>query len=107
MYLYFVNMNGFERSEEVVTESVLRVSCEMSILCITLTKDAMFEIAQILEHKYQSIESGDHSYVDGLHRSIIVNRGSSMIIVVNRLLFWLANFRLEEHTRDECTWITW
>ena len=75
MYLHFVIMNDFARSEEVVTESVLRVSCEMSILCITLTKDAMFEIAQILEHQYQSIESGDHSYVDGLYGSTVVGRG--------------------------------
>ena len=47
MYLYFVIMNGVARSEEVVTEPALRVSCEMIFLCITLTKDAMFEIAQI------------------------------------------------------------
>ena len=47
MYLYFVIMNGVARSEEVVTEPVLRVSCCMSILCITLTKDTMFENAQV------------------------------------------------------------
>ena len=49
MCLYFVSMNGFARSEKVVTESALHVSCCMSILRITLTKDAMFEIAQILD----------------------------------------------------------
>ena len=45
--LYFVIMNGVARSEEVVTEPALRVSCEMIFLCITLTKDVMFETAQI------------------------------------------------------------
>ena len=35
----------------------------------------MFEIAQILEYKYQSIEPGYHWYKDILHRSIIVGRG--------------------------------
>ena len=49
MCLYFVSMNGFARSEEVVTEPALHVSCCISILCITLTKDAMFEIAQVLD----------------------------------------------------------
>ena len=49
MYLYFVIMNGFVRSEEVVTESAFHVSRCVSILCITLTKDAMFEIAQVLD----------------------------------------------------------
>ena len=49
MYLYFVSMNGFARSEEVVTEPALHVSCCMSILCITLAKNAMFEIAQVLD----------------------------------------------------------
>ena len=48
MCLYFVSMNGFARSEEVVTESALRVSRCIPILCITLTKDTMFEIAQTL-----------------------------------------------------------
>ena len=75
MYLHFVIMNDFARSEEVVTESVLRVSCEMSILCITLTKDAMLEIAQILKHKHQSIESDYHRNADVLHRSTVVGRG--------------------------------
>ena len=75
MCLYFVIMNGFARSEEVVTEPVLRVSCEMSILRINTTKDAMFEIAQVREWKHQSIESGYHSYTDVLHRSTVVGRG--------------------------------
>ena len=33
--------------------------------------------------------------------------GSSVIIVVSMLLFWLAIFRLEERNNDEYTWITW
>ena len=49
MYLYFVVMNGFVRSEEVVTEPALHISRCISILRIILTKDAKFEIAQILE----------------------------------------------------------
>ena len=49
MCLYFVIMNGFARSEEVVTEPALHVSCCISILRITLTKHAMFEIAQIID----------------------------------------------------------
>ena len=49
MCLYSVSMNGFVRSEEVVTESAFHVSCEMSILHITLTKNAMFEIIQVLD----------------------------------------------------------
>ena len=49
MCLYFVVMNGFVKSEEVVTEPALHVSCCISILRITLTKHAMFEIAQILD----------------------------------------------------------
>ena len=75
MYWYYVIMNGFARSEEVVTEPALRVSRCIPILRITLTKDAIFEIAQILEHQYQSIELGYHWYADVLHRSIIVGRG--------------------------------
>ena len=78
----------------------------MSILRITLTKDAMFEIAQILEHQYQSIESGYHSYADGLHRSAVVNRGIVNDHCGEQIVFWLANFRLEERTSDEYTWIT-
>ena len=50
MCLYFVVMNGFARSEEVVTESAFHVShCIFIILCITLTKHAMFEIIQVLD----------------------------------------------------------
>ena len=49
MCLYFVIMNGFARSEEVVTEPALHVSRCVSILHITLTKDTMFEIAQVLD----------------------------------------------------------
>ena len=49
MCLYFMSMNGFVRSEEVVTEPALHVSCCISVLCITLTKDVMFEIAQVLD----------------------------------------------------------
>ena len=49
MCLYFVSMNGVARSEEVVTKPTLHVSCCISILCITLTKDAMLEIAQVLD----------------------------------------------------------
>ena len=49
MYLYFVIMNGFARSEEVVTEPALRVSRCVSILRIILKKDAMLEIAQVLD----------------------------------------------------------
>ena len=85
-------MNGFARSEEVVTEPALHVSRCMSIPCITLTKDAMFEIAQVFEHQYQSIESGYHSYVDCLHRSAVVNRGiindhcgEQIVVLVSKL----------------------
>ena len=49
MCLYLMSMNGFARSEEVVTEPTLYVSRCMSILRITLTKDAMFEIAHVLD----------------------------------------------------------
>ena len=44
-----MSMNGFVRSEEVVTEPALHISRYMSILHITLTKDTMFEIAQVLD----------------------------------------------------------
>ena len=91
MYLYFVSMNGFAISEEV-TKPALRVSCEMSILRINMTKDAMFELAQILEHQYQSIESGYHSYVDVRHRSTVVGReivnnhcGTQIVVLVGKL----------------------
>ena len=47
----------------------------MIILRITLTKDAMLEIAQVLEHQYQWIESDYHRYTDVLHRSTVVGRG--------------------------------
>ena len=49
MCLYFVIMNGFARSEEVVTEPALHVSRYMSILCIVLSCYAMFEIIQVLD----------------------------------------------------------
>ena len=75
MCLYFVSMNGFARSEEVVTEPTLHVSCCISILCIVLSCYAMFEIAQVLEHKHQSIESGYHCNADALHRLTVVSRG--------------------------------
>ena len=41
-------MNGSARSKEV-TEPALHVSCKIITLCITLKKDAMFEIAQVLD----------------------------------------------------------
>ena len=63
------------RSEEVVTEHTLHVSCCMSILCITLTKDSMFEIIQVLEHIHQSTKSGYHPNADVLHRSTVVGGG--------------------------------
>ena len=44
------------------------------ILCIAMTKDAMFEIAQVLEHKHESIESGYHRNANVLHRSTVVGR---------------------------------
>ena len=47
----------------------------MIILRITLKKDAMLEIAQVLEHQYQWIESDYHRYTDVLHRSIVVGCG--------------------------------
>ena len=49
MCLYFKGMNGFARSEEVVTEPALHVSCEMSILRIISSCDTMFEIVQVLD----------------------------------------------------------
>ena len=49
MCLYFVVMNGFARSEEVVTESAPYVSCEISILRIVLSCHTMFEIIQVLD----------------------------------------------------------
>ena len=52
MCLYFIVLDSSLWSKEV-TEPTLRVSCEMIILCIILTKDAMFEFVQILEHKCQ------------------------------------------------------
>ena len=74
MCLHFIVLDSSLWSEEV-TEPILRVSCEMIILCIILTKDAMFEFVQILEYKYQSIESGYHWNVNVLHRSTVVGRG--------------------------------
>ena len=80
----------------------------MIILRITLKKDAMFEIAQVLEHQYQWIESDYHRYTDVLHRSTVVGCGIvNEIIGVSRLLFWLAIFRSEDRTNDEYTKITW
>ena len=38
----------------------LRFLRDIVILCITVTKDVMLEIAQILEHKHESFESGYH-----------------------------------------------
>ena len=75
MRLYLMSMNGFARSEEVVTEPALYVSRCMSILCITLTKDTMFEIAQVLERIHQSTKSGYHPNADVLHRSTVVGGG--------------------------------
>ena len=49
MGLYLMSMNGIARSKEVVTEPVLHVSCCISILRIILKKDAMLEIAQVLD----------------------------------------------------------
>ena len=49
MCLYFVIMNGFARSEEVVTEPALRVSRCVSILHIVLSCHTMLEIAQVLD----------------------------------------------------------
>ena len=48
MCLYFLVLDSSLWSKEV-TEPSLHVSCEMIRLCIALTKDAMFEIAQILD----------------------------------------------------------
>ena len=49
MYLYFVIMNGFARSEEVVAESALRVSRKVFILRITSSCHTMLEIIHILD----------------------------------------------------------
>ena len=49
MCLYFMSMNGFARSEEVVTEPALHVSRYISILHIVLSCHAMFEIIQVLD----------------------------------------------------------
>ena len=49
MCLYFVIMNGFVRSEEVVTEPALHVSCCVSILRIISSCHAMLEIIQVLD----------------------------------------------------------
>ena len=48
MCLYFMVLDSCLWSEEV-TELALHVACESIILYITLTKDAMFEIAQVLD----------------------------------------------------------
>ena len=74
MYLYFVIMNGFARSEEVVTEPALRVSRCVSILHIVLSCHAMFEIAQTLS-KTSIDRIGYHWYADALNRSTVVSRG--------------------------------
>ena len=49
MCLHFMVLDSSLRSEEVVTEPICYFSRCMSILRITLTKDAMFEIAQVLD----------------------------------------------------------
>ena len=48
MCLYLASTKGFARSKEV-TELALQVSCVIIMFRITLTKDAMFEIAQVLD----------------------------------------------------------
>ena len=83
-------LDGCLRSNEV-TEPALHDSCEIIILRITLTKDTMLEIAQVLERKHPSIESGYHRNVDVLHRSTVVGRGivndhrGEQIVVVGNL----------------------
>ena len=65
-------------------------------------------VFHIMEQKHSSIESGYHWNADGLRRSTVVGRRiKKMIIVVSRLLFWLAFFRSEDLTNNEYTWITW
>ena len=49
MYLYFVIMNGFARSEEVITEPTLHVSRKIFILRIASSYHAMLEVAQVFD----------------------------------------------------------
>ena len=100
MCLHFMSMNGVARSEEVVTEPALRVSRCISILCITLTKDEMFEIAQVLDVQ-KSIESSYHWFADVLHRSTILgggivndNRGEQIVVLVNNFQIGESDQRL-------------
>ena len=88
------------RSHRTCTSRFLR---DFVILCITITKDAMFEIAQVLEHKHESIESGYHRNANVLHRLTVVGREIVNDRVVSRLSFWLVMgiFRSEERTNDE------
>ena len=60
------------RSHRTCTLRFLR---DFVILCITMTKDAMFEITQVLEHKHDSIKSGYHRNANVLHRSTVVDCG--------------------------------
>ena len=60
MCLYFVVMNGFVIQRSRYRICPLRFLRDIVILCITVTKDVMLEIAQILEHKHESFESGYH-----------------------------------------------
>ena len=57
---------------------------------------------------HQSITAGYHRNTDVFYRStVLMVNESLMIIVVNRLLLWVAIFRSEDRSRDEYTWITW
>ena len=60
------------RSHRNCTSRFLR---DFVILCITMTKDAMLEIAQVIEHTHESIESGYLWNANVFHRSTGVGRG--------------------------------
>ena len=68
----FGQLFEIQRSHRTCTSRFLR---DLVILCITLTKDAMLEISQVLEQKHQSIESGYHRNADTFNRSTVVGQG--------------------------------
>ena len=82
------------RSHRTCTSRFLR---DFVILCITITKDSMFEIAQVLEHKHESIESGYHRNANVLHRSTVVGReivndhcGEQVVVLVGHGYFQIG-----------------
>ena len=85
------------RSHRTCTSRFLR---DFVILCITVTKDVMLEIAQVLEHKHESIESGYHWNANVLHRSTVVDCmivndhcGEQVVVLTGNLQMGGANQR--------------